>query len=111
MDAIISGDAVQGKPANTIRVESSRIYQIGDRENMPETKRAAEWLQVLVQVLAEGKQYGVDCQIVNYQNDSALTRLPGLRVCSGRSGMGRHLVFIDNMALPGSSLCQNCEAK
>lgn len=111
MDAIISGDVAQAKRVSTTRAVGSRNYQTGGKANIPETKRADEWLQVLVQVLAEGKQYGIECQIVNYQNDSALVRLPGLRVCSGKLNMGRHLVFFENMALPESTICQNCEAK
>jgi hypothetical protein len=106
---ITSGVVAQVKKENRIRAESLPSSRKIARQSMPETSRADQWLQVLVDVLTEGNEYGIPAEPVNYQNDSALIRLPGLRVCSG-SGSGSHLVFWHDM-LPDGKQCLKCGQK
>lgn len=101
-----SGDAVQEKPAKVTKAASSAKSQSSANQNMRATSSAVEWRQILVDVLAEGKKYGVNAGIANYQNDAALVRLPGMRACSG-SGSGKHLVFLEDM-LPEGDICVHC---
>jgi hypothetical protein len=109
VENITSGDVVQGEKETPIKVEGSQNYQKRARKNTKEINRAEQWIQVLVDILVEGKEYGITALPVNFQDDSALIRLPGLRVCSG-SGSGRHLAFMKNMA-SGDSLCTECQKR
>lgn len=107
MDDTTSGDVAQARPANPTKAANSKNYQKRAKQNIPETKHADQWLQVLVDVLVEGSEYGIQAVPVNYQNDSALIRLPGLRICSG-SGSGSHIVFWQDM-MPDGKICVTCQ--
>lgn len=114
MDDTTSGDVAQAQPASPTQAAGSRNYQKRAKQNIPETKhaepkRADQWLQILVDVLVEGSEYGIQAFPVNYQNDSALIRLPGLRICSG-SGSGSHIVFWQDM-MPSGAICVACQKK
>lgn len=104
---IISGAMELGRTESTKKAENSRNYQKRGRKNTRGINLAEQWIQILVDILVEGKDYGISAQPVNYQKDSALIRLPGLRVCSG-SGSGSHLVFSRDMP-EGSNICVKCQ--
>src|SRR3990172_8626544 len=108
VENITSSDEEQVEKENPSKVVSSKNYQKRGKKNTRKTGHAAEqWIQVLVDILAEGVNYGVTALPVNFKGDSALIRLPGIRVCSG-SGSGRHLVFSRNMTEDGN-LCVECQ--
>lgn len=79
-----------------------------EKQNTIAMLHAGQWLQIVGDVLNQGPQYGIAAQTVNYQNNAALIRLPGLRVCPG-TGTGVHLVFLCDMRPDGR--CEACYQK